>query len=313
MTVVPLEALRARFAGQLQENVVLANYTTARVGGKAGALLIAGTSGELADAVSFLWQEKIPYTIIGGGTNILISDDGLPGVVVLNRARAVRIDVHGPQPVARAESGASLAALAHQAALRGLSGLEWAAAIPGTVGGAVYGNAGAFGGDTAGSLLMAEILHPTQGKVTLTAGSLHYEYRSSLLKREKSKAVILDAAFKLEPSTREAVEEIMANNSNHRRRSQPPGASLGSMFKNPPGDYAGRLVEAVGLKGRRIGGAEISTVHANFIITDDGARASDIYQLLQLARESVSRQFGVELELEIELVGNFGSGGTNDR
>jgi len=306
MTTLPLDTLRNEFGPRLQENVQLAHYTTARVGGKAGALVVIQSSSEFASAAAFLWSHMLEFTILGGGTNILISDEGLPGVVLLNRARGIRIDTHSSVPVAWAEAGAGLAALAHQSALRGLSGLEWAAAIPGTVGGAVYGNAGAFGGDTATTLLLAEILDPQDGKVSLSAGDLHYEYRRSCLKREQSQAIVLSAAFKLETSTREAIQEKMVANSEKRHSSQPPGASLGSMFKNPPGDYAGRLIEAAGLKGKRIGGAEISSQHANFVINDDSARAKDIYQLVVLARDTVRQQFGVNLELEIELLGTFG-------
>ena len=305
MTALPMETLRSEFGQRLQENVALANYTTARVGGKAGALVIIRSAGELAAAVEFLWSHSIEFTIFGGGTNVLISDAGLPGVVLLNRARSVRIDARSDQPNAWAESGTTLASLAHQTALRGLSGLEWAAAVPGSVGGAVYGNAGAFGSDTAACLLMAEILHPRDGKVSLSAADLQYAYRSSCLKREHSGSVILAAVFKLQASSPEAVQERMNANSAQRRSTQPPGASLGSMFKNPAGDYAGRLIEAAGLKGKRIGGAEISSQHANFVINDESATAKDIYSLLLLARESVRSQSGITLEFEIELLGNF--------
>lgn len=300
-----ISALRDRFADRLQENVVLANFTTAHVGGPADALLVAHSADDLAEMVSYLWTLEAPYVVLGSGSNVLFSDDGFSGVVVLNRAKNLRIDANGEPPSVWAESGANLGGLARQVALRGLAGMEWAATIPGTVGGAVYGNAGAHGGDTAGSLMLAEILHPTQGRVEWSPAEMGYGYRTSTLKRNPCQAVILAARFKLEHSTSEAVRARMDANTASRRRTQPPGASLGSMFKNPPGDYAGRLIESAGLKGARVGSASISSVHANFFVTEPGATAADIVQLIELARSTVLDRFGVKLELEIELIGNW--------
>ena len=185
-----------------------------------------------------------------------------------------------------------------------MSGLEWAATIPGTIGGAVYGNAGAFGSDTATSLIMAEILQPS-GKITWTSEELAYGYRTSRLKRSHEPAIILSAKLKLSQSTPEAVQAQMDANSAKRRESQPPGASMGSMFKNPPGDFAGRLIEAAGLKGTKIGGAEVSSVHANFFINKENAKAADLYQLIRLVQSKVMETSQVMLELEVELLGNW--------
>ncbi len=308
-TSLPLDALRKLFGEHLQENVVLSNYTTAHVGGPADALLPVNSLAELEQAVLKLWELKVPMTILGSGSNILVSDKGLRGVVVLNRARNVKIDSRGDLPSVWAESGANLGHMARQIALRGLSGLEWAANIPGSIGGAVYGNAGAHGGDMQGNLILADILHPTNGKETWPGERMQYEYRSSLLKREHSPAVILTARFRLEPGSSPEIKAKMEKFSEHRRRTQPPGATMGSMFKNPPGDYAGRLIEAAGLKGRIIGGAEISPIHANFFVNHGKATATDIYNLVHLARQRVADQFGAQLELEIELVGDFTANG----
>jgi UDP-N-acetylmuramate dehydrogenase len=203
-----------------------------------------------------------------------------------------------------AESGALIGTIARQVGLRGLGGFEWASTVPGTLGGAVYGNAGAFGGDMNGNLVLAEILHPT-GKELWSAERLQYQYRSSLLKREQIPAIILAARLKLEHSDPQHVQEKMDSFSTRRRGSQPPGASLGSMFKNPPGDYAGRLIEAAGLKGMRIGSAEISSIHANFFVNHGEASAADIGQLIRTARETVAEKFGINLELEVELLGDW--------
>ncbi|HSV86531.1 MAG TPA: UDP-N-acetylmuramate dehydrogenase [Levilinea sp.] len=302
---IPIDRLRQSFADKLQENVRLSNYTTARVGGPAAALLIAHTSQELADTCSVLWHLNLPCHVLGSGSNVLASDEGVDAVIVINRAHAVRIDVHTDPPTVWAESGANLGSVARQAALRGLSGLEWAATIPGTIGGAVYGNAGAHGGDMQSNLLVADILHRSSGISNWTGEQMKYSYRSSALKAQPGQAVILAALMKLSCSTREEVQARMNSHTTQRRATQPPGASLGSMFKNPPGDYAGRLIEAAGLKGARAGGAEISSVHANFFVNDENATSSDIYTLIRKAQDAVHKKFGVLLELEIELIGNW--------
>ena len=261
-----LHRYRSLFGDRLQENVTLSNYTTARVGGKADALLIAHTTDELAGTVHTLWESDLSFYILGAGSNVLVSDQGVRGLVIVNRARNIRVDTHINPPTVRAESGANFSGVARQVALRGLSGLEWAGTIPGTVGGAVYGNAGAYGSDVQHDLVLAEILHRSLGKQTWTCSQMEYGYRTSILKRQPGQAIILAATFALHPGSPEDVKARMESLASQRRRTQPPGASMGSMFKNPPGDYAGRLIEAAGLKGTRVGGVEISTVHANFFI-----------------------------------------------
>ncbi len=308
-----ISELRNLFGDRLQENVSMANYTTARVGGNAEAMLIAHTTQDLERAAQKLWEHDVPFYLLGAGSNILVSDQGLSGVVIINRARNIKIDVHSEPVTVLAESGANLGSVARQVALRGLSGLEWAATIPGSVGGAVYGNAGAHGGDMAGNLVLAEILHRNQGKQTWTVEQMAYSYRSSALKRNPGQAIILDARMQLTPSTVQAVQERMEANSAQRRQTQPPGASLGSMFKNPAEDYAGRLIEAAGLKGARMGGVEISPIHANFFVNNDQATASDIWKMIQMARKAVQEKFGITLELEVELLGewDFNDGATH--
>lgn len=304
-STLPMEKIRAEFGPALQEHVVMANYTTARVGGPADALLPVHTTADLERAVRFLWEEKLPFYILGSGSNVLVSDAGYHGIVLINRARTVKIDARTTSPTVWAEAGANLGAMARQVALRGLSGLEWAATIPGSVGGAVFGNAGAHGGDMAGNLLLAEILHPLEGKQVWPLERMEYSYRSSVLKQTKSQVVLLAARMKLDLSTPAEVQAKMDEFSARRRQTQPPGASLGSMFKNPTGDYAGRLIEAAGLKGSRAGGAVISSVHANFFINEGNATAADLGELIQLARAKVYDQFGVSLELEVELLGDW--------
>jgi UDP-N-acetylmuramate dehydrogenase len=298
-----LPELRTMFGERLQENVSLASYTSARIGGPADALIVVKSADELAETVTRLWQLGVPYTIFGGGSNALVSDKGVRGVVILNRAKEIRFET-GDQPKVWAEAGAGFSNLANRAAEEGLAGLEWAATVPGTVGGAVYGNAGAFGGDMAGNLIQAELL-TENGREQWPVAKFEYGYRTSALKRSTLKFVILAAEMHLSHSTKEAVRFKMAEFVSKRKSSQPPGASMGSMFKNPEGDFAGRLIEAAGLKGTRIGNAEISTVHGNFFVNHGDTKASDIRKLIELTQKTVLEKSGVKLELEVELIGEW--------
>jgi UDP-N-acetylmuramate dehydrogenase len=293
------------FGSKLHENILMANFTTAHVGGPVPALISIQSIDDLIKASEMLWEREIPFIILGSGSNILVSDQGLDCIILHNRAHNIKINTKSDPPSIEAESGAILGTVARQSALRGLSGMEWAAPVPGTVGGAVYGNAGAHGSDMAASLKMAKILHKDKGIEDWPVEKLAYEYRSSILKRERMPVVVLSAILNAAVSSKEEAWERIMTYQAHRKETQPPGASMGSMFKNPPGDYAGRLIESAGLKGLRIGRAMISPVHANFIINLDGASAKDIWRLMNLAQETVHEKFGVKLEPEIELIGEF--------
>jgi UDP-N-acetylmuramate dehydrogenase len=295
--------LRERFADQVQENFVLKTYTSARIGGPADVLVTIRNREELAAVAQICWNAGTTFTLIGGGSNILVSDNGIRGVVILNKAKAVEFRSTG-EPGVWAESGVVLSNLAHRCAALGLSGLEWAATVPGTIGGAVYGNAGAFGSDTAHNLLKAEILTEA-GREWWSVEEMEYGYRSSILKRSSQKAIILSANFELKIGDSESIKSVIEQFTARRKASQPPGASMGSMFKNPPGDFAGRLIESAGLKGTRIGNAEISTIHGNFFINHGETSAQDVKTLILLAQETVKEKFDVELELEVELVGEW--------
>lgn len=299
----PIDRLYEKFGDKVKENVPLAPYTSARIGGPADIFITVDTVAELARVVRHLWKNEMPFVMLGGGSNILVSDKGVRGVVVLNRTKGVKFHL-GDQPSVTAESGVVFSNLANRCASKGLAGIEWAATVPGTIGGAVYGNAGAFGGDMAGNLISAELL-TEHGKETFTVERLGYGYRTSALKRGEIKAIVLSAELGLKNSTKEDVTVKIQQFSAHRKATQPPGASMGSMFKNPSGDYAGRLIEVSGLKGTRIGNAEISPLHGNFFINHGATRAQDIRALIQLAQKTVKEKQGVELELEIEFVGEW--------
>ena len=295
--------LTSKFGDRVKKNIPLAPYTAARVGGPADLLITANSGDELAAIISLLWEAGTDYFILGGGSNVLISDKGLRGITVLNRAKAVRFE-NDDQPKVWAESGVVLSNLANRCALKGLSGLEWAATVPGTIGGAIYGNAGAFGGDTAGNLICAELL-TDGGRQKWLVENMAYGYRTSILKRSDIIATVLSAELTLKYATKEEVSVKISEFSERRKISQPPGASLGSMFKNPAGDYAGRLIEAAGLKGTRIGNAEVSPIHGNFFINHGKTDANDIRALVELVRKTVKDKFGIELDLEIELIGEW--------
>ena len=307
-----LGPLRAVFGNRMRLHVPLARFTASRVGGPADVLLEVNSADELAQAAIILWDQDIPFVIIGGGSNVLVSDLGIREVVIINRARKVRFDESSQVPTVWAESGANFGVIARQAATRGLSGLEWAAGIPGTLGGAVVGNAGAHGGEVAGNLVVAEILQQrtlmqddVPQRQEWPAERFKFAYRSSVLKQSSRPTVILAALIRLEHASREDVQAKIAQFVDYRHRTQPPGASMGSMFKNPKGDYAGRLIEAAGLKGTRIGDAQISNTHANFFINQGQASASDIFALIQLAKRSVFEKFDIALDPEIELIGDW--------
>ena len=301
----------------VRRDETLARHTSLRIGGPADVLAVAETSGALQRAVALAWEHRVPLRVLGSGANVLVSDAGVRGLVVLNRARAIRFvgldgDTDEGAPGVRAESGASLSTVARQSIRRGLAGLAWAATIPGTVGGAVVGNAGAWGGDVASTLVSASVLERGETVVEWPVELFEYTYRSSLVKRQAMPGlppyVVLEAHFGLQRGDRGALEAQVADMVARRKASQPPGATCGSVFKNPHGDFSGRLIEAAGLKGTTMGNAEISTVHANFVVNHGGATAADVHALIALARREVEARSGIRLELEIQLIGDWEPG-----
>jgi UDP-N-acetylmuramate dehydrogenase len=289
--------------------VSLSRFTSARVGGPADLFLTVHNATELQSAVEMAYHLGLPYFMLGGGSNILVADAGIRGLVIQNRARNVRFRNTGASVVCTAESGMNLSSLARQCIAKGLGGLEWAVGVPGTVGGAVVGNAGAHGSDMHATLIAATIWEPSIGARIYSNEELEYAYRDSVLKREhgagEPRRVVLSAELALEP---EAVDVLMARADGftaHRKQTQPGGASTGSMFKNPEHYYAGYLIDAAGLKGFRAGDAVISEKHANFFVNEGEATAEDVRGLIAEAWNTVREQFGVELQLEVELVGDW--------
>jgi UDP-N-acetylmuramate dehydrogenase len=302
------DRFRGVFGDALQTNVSMSRFTSARVGGPADLFLTVHNATELQAAVEMAFHLGLPYFVLGGGSNIIVADAGIRGLIVHNRARNVRFRNTGASVVCTVESGTNLSSLARQCIAKGLGGLEWAVSVPGTVGGAVVGNAGAHGSDMHATLIAATIWEPGAGARIYSNEELEYEYRNSVLKREKlggPRRVVLSAELALEP---EAVDVLMARADGftaHRKQTQPGGASTGSMFKNPEHYYAGYLIDAAGLKGYRTGDAVISEKHANFFVNEGEATAEDVRGLIAEAWNTVREQFGVELELEVELVGDW--------
>jgi len=270
------------------------------VGGPTDLLVIAHSRDDLIEIAQLTHEAGLTWRVFGGLTNVLLPDGGLRGVVVLNHAREVRFD---EDCRVYAGAGAIVVSVARAAIDRGWGGLTWAIGLPGTIGGAVVNNAGAFGGEISRTLTSAEILGPAGVPQVVEADWFDFKYRSSRLKGTGHAWVVLSATFQLR---HQAAPHHLAQKAEEyterRRRTQPPGKTLGSTFKNPPGDYAGRLIDAAGLKGTRQGGFAISEQHANFFINEGGGTAADYQALIRLVQNEVMRQFGVELEPEIEII-----------
>jgi UDP-N-acetylmuramate dehydrogenase len=305
MNPYSLTELRKVFGDRLQENAPLAGYTAARIGGPADTLIIVRNADELEQAAGKLWKLEMPFILLGGGSNVLVSDRGVRDAVIINRARLLRFYSQAEQPSVYAESGATPNDIAQRAVRLSLTGFEWATSLPGTLGGAIYGNAGAFGGEMARNLISVEVFHRQDGHQTWPVEKMAYGYRTSLLKREHPPVLILSAVLALGHGEQPAIQGKMKQFSAQRRAAQPAGASMGSMFKNPPGDKAWRLIEAAGLKGKTIGNAMISPQHANFFISNGMTKAEEMRALIELAQHTVLEKFGVTLELEIELIGEW--------
>jgi len=297
--------MRNAFGDQLREDVSLAPYTSARIGGPADFLLDVRSSEDLARKVQSLWEMEMPFRILGGGSNVLVSDKGVKGVVILNHARQVTFVESETSPRVKAESGASLSSTSRRTVERGWAGLEWAATVPGTIGGAIVGNAGAHGGEIASCLETAEILQRKGDAENWPVDRLEYGYRTSILKRFPQKFVVLSATFRLSKTGAEIARRKVKEFIEYRQQTQPKGPSWGSMFKNPAGKSAGRLIDTAGLKGLQIGGVRVSAKHANFFINLGDASASDVLRLIRLVRKEVADRYNIDLELEVEFFGEW--------
>jgi UDP-N-acetylmuramate dehydrogenase len=308
-----LEPVRLESGLEITPQAPLAKFTTFKVGGCAQWLALPKNPAQIDAALDWGKAERLPITMLGAGSNLLISDRGLPGLVVCTRAlRHSEFDLATGRVIAAA--GEPWSALAWKAARYGFQGFEWTIGIPGTVGGAVVMNAGAHGGETADILVTADVVSPDGTKVTLSASELAYRYRTSNL--QGSDRLVTAATFQLsaghDPA---AIKAATAADLKQRRDTQPYHLpNCGSVFRNPandpanPGGYsAGRLIEQANLKGYQIGQAQISTLHANFIVNLGEAKASDVLALIRHVQQVIGDRHGIALETEVKILGDFGA------
>lgn len=300
--------------GPVLHDEPMARHTTMHIGGAAEAYLAVHDCAHLSAVLRLAAQAGVTPFIMGGGSNLLVADAGLPGLVIETWSNIDALVAHPPVPDPtvpgrfrlHAFCGVPLPRLAHQTAKAGFTGLEWAAGVPGTVGGGIVNNAGAHGGSMADCVLDALVFIDGEER-RLPAAELGFSYRHSNFRGawagRTPPMVVLAGTLGLhacEPSEAEAkVQECL----DYRKRTQPAQRSVGSIFKNPPDNAAGRLIEQAGLKGARHGDAEISLMHANFIVNRGKATAADVNALIALARAKVRETAGVDLELEIQRVG----------
>ncbi|WP_400163197.1 UDP-N-acetylmuramate dehydrogenase [Brevibacillus sp. TJ4] len=278
----------------------LANHTTWRIGGPADLLIQPKDKSSLQKALQILHRHQIPWSVIGRGSNLLVRDRGIRGAVLKVAEGLSHCEFRGEEVCVGA--GYSMIRLAMETGKRGLTGMEFAGGIPGTVGGAVYMNAGAHGSDLSRILIDAEILFEDGETKVLTNEEMSFSYRTSLL--QKKKGIVVEARFQLRAGDRQEITATLAANKERRRLTQPlqlPCA--GSVFRNPPGDHAGRLIEAAGLKGYQIGGAQVSELHANFIVNRGGATATDVLTLIDHIRSTILEKYGIEMHPEVLVVG----------
>ena len=278
----------------------LALHTSLRIGGPADYFVRVATEKDLVGAIQIAREHELPVFVLGGGTNLLVADDGIRGVVLHNGWRETSVE----GTTVEASSGTELAHVAAVAAKAGILGLEWMATVPGTVGGAVHGNAGAFGTETADVLVDADLMDLNGDTWLEPAAELGYAYRTSKL--QGTPTICVRARFRGAAGDRATAVRRIKEMANERMNKQPLAQpNTGSIFRNPPGDHAGRLIEAAGLKGRRVGGAIVSEKHANFIVNTGDASADDVRALMEICQDEVQQRFGVRLVPEVELVGEW--------
>ena len=283
----------------IREHEPLIAHSWYRIGGTARYFLELTDEEMLPGLVSQLTHDRIPFLAIGAASNTLFKAGEVPGLIL--KLAAERWSVEGE--LLHTAAGTLMPRLALEAARAGRAGLEFGAGVPGSVGGSVFGNAGAFGREVKDALATVDVIDPQGQRQRLENAACQFAYRDSLFKREGQGWLILGATFNTTSDDPERVRARIKEVQKHRRDTQPiEKRSLGSTFKNPPGDSAGRLVEAAGLKGRRIGGAEISQKHANFIVNLGGATADDVLALMAEMRDRVRDRFGIELEAEVRVV-----------
>lgn len=291
----------ARLGPLVQRDVDLGALTTYRVGGKADLFVRIESDDDLALVAETVASTGVPVLVVGKGSNLLVADGGLRGLAMELGDAFQAIDVDADSGVVRAGAGAALPVVARRTVAAGLTGFEWAVGVPGSIGGAVRMNAGGHGSDLAASLVRVRVLDLASGEDReMSAVALQLGYRSSAVQPQQ---LVIWADLQLRPGDREQGEREISEIVRWRRENQPGGQNAGSVFANPEGDSAGRLIEASGCKGRRLGTAVVSPKHANFFIADPDGKADDVYALMVAVRDDVAAATGVELHPETRLAG----------
>lgn len=285
-----------KLCNEFYKDFELSGHSTFKIGGKAEFAAFPQNEQELADLIFLSRKEGLQTRVFGNGSNVLFDSQGVSGLLIFT-GRLSKTQVKGD--VITCGSGARLTSLSLLAAKNSLSGLEFAYGIPGTVGGAVYMNAGAYGGDISNILIESTCLFPQTGEISVLSSAEHeFSYRSSIF--QKNGAVLLSSSFKLRKGNKEDIEALMKENAEKRRSKQPLSfPSAGSTFKRPKDAFAGKLIEDAGLKGVCIGGAKVSEKHAGFVINTGEATSSDVLALTDMIKREVFMKFGIMLELEI--------------
>ena len=299
ITIAASPAIEWPFELDLKRRQPLSAHTYLGVGGPAEHYVEVSDVGAFTAVLDHCRRREIPVLVIGEGSNLLVGDKGVRGLVIRNVCREIRDLNDGRMQV---DSGVLMGRLAHWCAGRGYAGLEFGVGIPGTVGGSVFGNAGCFGAEMADVLESADVW--IAGDLTILDNqSLEFGYRYSKLRDVDGNPVVVSAILRCQSGDPETSRRRITDLSRRRRDTQPASRSAGSVFRNPPGDYAGRLIDRAGLKGHRRGQAVISDKHANFIINHGGATASDVWTLVKDAKAAVRERFNIDLELEVRLAG----------
>jgi UDP-N-acetylmuramate dehydrogenase len=295
------EGLRRQMSGEVRFGEPMARHTTFRIGGPASVFAVLETTHDVVTALHLLNEEEVPWVVVGKGSDLLVADRGYDGAVLVLGREFKRHSVEGE--TLRAGAASVLAHLVQDGFHLGLSGLEWAVGIPGTLGGALAMNAGTRDGAIGPTVDTVTMYIPGEGLSLVHGRDVAWEYRRSGL---AGRGIILEAALNVREGEPVRIRAQMERNLRDRKASQPLGLpSAGSVFVNPPGDSAGRLIESVGLKGAREGGALVSPVHANFIVNEGGATADDVVALIRRIQTTVKDVCGVDLRPEIKFVGAF--------
>ncbi|APH05347.1 UDP-N-acetylmuramate dehydrogenase [Bacillus weihaiensis] len=295
------DELKNENIGKVLVNEPLAKHTTIKIGGPADLLIEPTNSESLEKALEIIKKHDVPWRAIGRGSNLLVADEGIRGVVIKIGTGMDEMNIEGD--VLTVGGGYSVIKLATIISKKGLSGLEFASGIPGSIGGAVYMNAGAHGSDMSTILIKALVLFEDGSLQWLTNEELEFSYRTSIL-QEKRPGICVQAVLKLQEGKKEDIVGVMQKNKDYRRDTQPWNyPCAGSIFRNPLPHYAGKLVEDAGLKGHQIGGAKISDMHGNFIVNAGGAKAKDVLDLIDFVKQTILEKYGVSMETEVEIIG----------